>query len=246
MTAAASSGRPVGTAHHPRSTRVDHSTQPLVRAAMEADAAQQRALAAVEASRRGALKAAAGVVLGATGAIALAGPALAQAPSTTLPRRGTPEDRQRLAFLQSVSLAARAIYDGVIAKNAVTSPQLEVLQVFASHHTQTGDAWDATLGTEAPRRANFAVVAAYQPRVNQVATASQALALLLDLENAVVATYLDAIGELQAPLTAQSAAAMLPPASQRAVVIAQALGRTALPSFESTSSALTVEEYPLS
>jgi hypothetical protein len=233
---------------------------PILRQALEVDRQHREQLDALATSRRGALKAAAGGLFAVVGAGALVGAGTGVAGAaesggggggtgSNLPRLGTPADKQLMAFLQSVSTAVAEVYRQLLAKAVFTSPQLEVITIFARHHVQTGDTWDATLGTESSRTPNGALLAQLQPRVNTAATARQALELMFELEGNLVATLLSAVGQLEAPFPAQNATAMLVPAAQRQVVIGQELGRDAgdfLPTFETTAAAYTPAQFPLS
>jgi rubrerythrin len=159
---------------------------------------------------------------------------------------GPSPDVELAAFIQSFELTAAETYEALLDR--LGDEVRPVAEAFAQHHRDHAHAFTAIIGPEGTNRANAALTAELGPQVSAARTESAALALAFDLEQAAASSYLAAIGALETPRPAATAASILPIEAAHAVVLGQALGRPLgdyVPVFETVQSAADPATYPL-
>ena len=166
-----------------------------------------------------------------------------EAPGTTAaPSRPTEADTELLASAQGVELAARDLYAMAIDAGAAGEDD-QVLATARANHQAAADALSALIGSAAPQTADAELVSAREGDFAQadlvaVATAGQ------ELENTLVATHTELIGQLQNLDGASRIAAILMAEAQMATVLGHLAGSgddlEAL--FDNPATALTPTE----
>lgn len=182
------------------------------------------------------------------------------APFTALPTT----DLELLHFLESLERAGTVICDEVVATKAFDSADNEVFRLFGRHHTDQANALRTAVEADKAGADRYGKVpAAPNPTLltelrAQITTATQnddraetatlATTLVYDLQNALAATCLFALGVLETQAVAGIVASILPVHSQQAVVLGQMLELPSaddLPSFERDADALSQSAYAL-
>ena len=158
-------------------------------------------------------------------------------------------DEEVAAFAESLELAAVETYGKVLqASQLKTAGLAETAAMFSSHHVEHARAFGSAAGTKASGKANVKLAESIGDQLKGARDEKAALRVLADLETAAAATYLFALGALQAPSGLQLAASILPVESQHAAVLGQALGKPMadyVPPFESKDKSLDPAKFPV-
>ncbi len=180
-----------------------------------------------------------------------AAPTTAGAPTTTTtlpPLKPQPTDVVFLSFAQSIELAAVQIYGLALARSIFSDNTALVGRTFQSHHNEHGQAFAGMAGKTATGAANQSLLSAYTPKIQAAATEADLLAVALEVEMALAATYTAALAQILGINPAALTASMQPIEARHAVVLSQALHLdidTYSPTFEPTAGAVTPDQYPI-
>ena len=194
-----------------------------------------------------------GLGAAALGAAAATGTALtdvasAQATGATDPPDLSASDIALVQFLQSVSLAGKDGLATAADKPGLASGLAEELRTFSRHHgTQA-----TTLGTLLSEENNIAaanpkLIAQLDGKVNGAGDQAALVDVLLEFEEQVSATMLQAMGQAQSFVVSGPVGSALAVIGQQAAALGSAAGKPIgdwLPAFGSTDGALTPAAYP--
>jgi hypothetical protein len=171
------------------------------------------------------------------------------APGTTTtapPQRPTDADRDLLAFANTLELAAAELYQVALSEGSLDEDTTAIAVGFADHHRQYAEAIAGLIGSDAPNRANEAVVRALENSFE--GDQESILEAAFELESAAAATHLELLGELRGTDGAALVASIQPIEARQAVVLGDAaglpLGET-VPELESTDAALAPDDFPI-
>lgn len=191
--------------------------------------------------------------LAGTAATALAGQrasatAPTEPPSTdastapTSPGRPTAADVSLLGFAQRIELTARDLYQRAIDEGAAGDED-RVLMGLRSNHQAAADALSAMLGRAAPQTPDDDLFGEWESRFAS-ADLQEVAAAGLELENTLVATHIELIGQLEGLDGVETLAATLLMESRAGTVLADLSGQGDDPAalFENPASALTPTE----
>lgn len=153
------------------------------------------------------------------------------------------------AFAESIELAAVEAYKAAASGGKVKTAAVgEAATMFAGHHSEHAAAFGGAAGSKASGKPNPKLLEAVSGQLKGATDEKAVLQVAFDVENAAAATYLFALGALQAPAALQLAASILPVESQHAVVLGQILGKPAadfVPGFESKEKAIDPAKFPV-
>ena len=162
--------------------------------------------------------------------------------TTSAPIRPTADDVELLAFAQGAELAARDLYEMAIESGTGGDGE-RVLAVAHANHQAAGDAISALIGGAAPQAADPSIVASLDAGfaggdLAAIAGAGQ------ELENTLVATHTEVIGQLANLGAISAVAAILVAEAQMATVMGDLAGNGDDPSalFDNPATALTPSE----
>lgn len=166
-----------------------------------------------------------------------------EAPTTTAaPSLPTEADRDLLGFAQGAELAARDLYAMAIDAGA-TGDGDQVLEAARANHQAAADALSALIGAAAPQAADEGVVSSMESSFtsDDLSAVAEAAA---ELENTLVSTHIELIGQLENPDGASRIAAILIAEAQLATALTHLAGRGDDPAamFDNSASALTPTE----
>jgi hypothetical protein len=160
-----------------------------------------------------------------------------------------PSDGDIATFAASVEYAAVAAYQAAAKSGKVKNKAiLDAATAFAGQHQQHGDAFKAA-GTNPSVVANQAVLDMVTPQLTAAKTENDVVALAYGLENAAAATYIFALGVLNAEAAYNAVASVMPVEAQHTVALGLVLGKPLdekgfLPSFETTDGMLDPAKFP--
>ena len=160
-----------------------------------------------------------------------------------------PSDFELAAFLQTIELTAADLYE--LAGSKLADDVKATIGGFGEAHTGHAALFEDILsqaGETPPGAANSALTAAYSPRIADATDSDAVLEVLLDLENALAATYFHALGSVENGAEAAVIATILPVDAQHAVVIGTALKRPAdqlVPEVQTDAGRLDPATYPV-
>jgi len=178
----------------------------------------------------------------------LAGLAAAQG-TTTEPPELSSGDRTIVEFAQGLEFAAAAAYRLAVDSKLLDSQQANLCATFGRHHDEHGTALGQLAGQasdELDTTPNAAVVAAVAPQLQAAETPEAVLRVLYDVEEGAAATYLAALGQLEAVAAAGPAASILPVEAQHATALGTLLDLPPaeyLPAFQTQAAAFDPAEY---
>lgn len=157
-------------------------------------------------------------------------------------------DDERLRFLATVALAGAAAYEATLALD-VSLPETVVATVrrFGSHHSQQADALGGLLPVEIDQP-NPSVLAAQSQALAGAGDLPAVLGVLRELEDAVAATHLAALGVLEDGQARALVATALPVCAQHATVLGSLQGADPadlLPEEQTTDGELTEADNPV-
>jgi hypothetical protein len=163
-------------------------------------------------------------------------------PPTEPPQRPTAGDTQVLGFAQQIELSARDLYQAAIDEGAAGDED-RVLLTCRANHQAVVDALSGLMGRAAPQARDDAIYDEWEARfassdLEEVAAAGY------ELENTLVVTHIEAIGQLEGLDGARTIAAALMAESRMCTVLADLSGQgddlDAL--FTNSATALTPTE----
>ncbi|HLH46191.1 MAG TPA: ferritin-like domain-containing protein [Acidimicrobiales bacterium] len=152
-------------------------------------------------------------------------------------------------FTEGVERAAVSAYEAAVRTGLLKGADLRTAKAFAAQHQAHAAAFGAYAGDGTRAVANPKLRAAYTSRIGAARSERAVLEVAYELENAVAATHLLGIGELQEPRILELTATVLPVESQHAVVWGTVLGYALdkqgyLPAFLTTAGALGPADHP--
>jgi len=154
------------------------------------------------------------------------------------------------AFAQSIELALVQTYAAIGATGKVTTAAaVDAIATSGSHHDEHSRALGGVAGSAATSTPNRKLLNQFRDEVRKAADERALVDIAYRLENQAAATYLFALGALEATGAVQLAASILPVESQHAVVFAALLGkdtRETFPTFQTQDEALKPDEFPVS
>jgi hypothetical protein len=154
-------------------------------------------------------------------------------------------DARVAAFLERVELAAVELYERVLAPGRLTRPATNAAAAFAEHHREHAAALGEAAGRAATGRTDTGLLEDLADRLERADDRAGALGVLADVEDTLSATYLFALGILEATEGLRLAASILPVESQHAVVLGRLLAdppNDAIPAFQVTDAAVMPDE----
>jgi rubrerythrin len=158
-------------------------------------------------------------------------------------------DDDLVAFAESVELAAVEAYRAAGAGGKIKNRALaDALTTFAGHHREHAVALAAVSGGKATGRPNRKLLDTVVGQLTSARDEKAVIGLAFDLENAVAATYVSALGALDSPQAMALTASILPVESQHATTLGSALakqGEDLVPPFETKDKALDPTTFPL-
>lgn len=129
------------------------------------------------------------------GRVGAAGPRSTGARTAPPPQRPTAGDSDLLGALQQLELSALALYDQAIALSGWPAAQATVVTTLRESHAAYAEALGALLGGDAPGEADMALIDQFATEFGR--TPTKAMQAAVELESALVATHLEALGRLE-------------------------------------------------
>jgi hypothetical protein len=154
-----------------------------------------------------------------------------------LPNTPSPQDLLVLTFLDSLQLAVEALYE-----DADGGGDAEVLGALRDAHRQQGETFKGLAGVEATKVANRTLLEEYGSAV-----ASDPLPTLAELEDRLIATFLDQLAVVTGTDAAAKIAGGLAASARIRVVLGQLMQEdlaTSVPDFETKLNSFTMDDYP--
>jgi len=181
------------------------------------------------------------------GAITIGGTVLSLANMLPAAAEGLKDD-DIAAFAESVELAAVEAYKAAAGSGKLQAAVVQVGTTFAGHHAEHAKAFGGAAGAKASGKPNAALLEAVGGQLKGATDQKAILTIAYDVENAAAATYLFALGALTSATALQLTATILPVESQHAVVLGQAIGKTAteyVPSFQTEAAKIDPAKFPV-
>lgn len=160
-------------------------------------------------------------------------------------------DFDLIAFAQTIELSTVAVYTAAASGTKLTGADADVAKVYGGHHSQHATLFETILSdakATPPGVSNPALDKLYGPRIAAAAAGPAVLTVLLDLENALAATYLNLLGTIQNSAAAATMAGILAVDAQHATVLATALGQDIAertPATQTDDGHLDPADYPV-
>lgn len=174
-------------------------------------------------------------------------PAPTEATTTTIaaPRQPTDADVELLAFILTAEMAAAEMYGDAARVEGLEGQAPTLFGVFEEHHRAYGNNIAGRLGKDAVNVANQAVLDEFGAGVSS-GDANRAR----ELELALVATHLDALGKLEGVDAAELLASIVVVEGQHVAALAALQGLDPDADFDAfvneTTDPLTSDDYPAS
>jgi len=182
--------------------------------------------------------------------VGVAGLAATALPVTSLSRPVFAQeagDAAITAFVESIELAMVEAYGRIDVE--VLTPQLAATVVaFADHHREHAAALAEVAGDAATGEANRELLEDLDGRLARARDEAAVLELAFSLEGSAAATYLFALGALEARGALELAASVLPVESEHATVFGAALDRPPselVPAFGNQDAAFKPDSFPI-
>lgn len=175
-------------------------------------------------------------------------PAATDAATTTIapPRRPTPADVELLAFILTAEMAASQLYGEAAAVEGIDEQATSLYTVFEEHHRAYGNNIGGRLAKAADNVANASILAEFAGDM----TGPQAARRARELEMALVATHLDALGKLEGVDAAELLAGIAVVEGQHVAALAALEGLDPESDYDAfvteTVDPLTPDTYPAS
>jgi hypothetical protein len=157
------------------------------------------------------------------------------------------DDTDIAAFAESIELAAISSHQAAAASSKVGAGAGQVLAGLAAHHAEHAKAFAASAGAKATGKPNAKLADVLAGQLRDAPDQNGVLRIAFDLENALAATHLRAVGTFTAITARQLAASVLPVESQHAVVVGAMLGRPladTVPVLETQDLAIDMAKFP--
>lgn len=151
------------------------------------------------------------------------------------------------AFAESIELAIVEAY-GQIDVGLLTPQLAATVAAFADHHREHATALGETAGDAATGEPNRELLEDLDGRLARARDEPAVLELAFSLESSAAATYLFALGALEARGALELAASVLPVESEHAIVFGAALERPLaelVPSFVNQDASFKPDSFPL-
>jgi hypothetical protein len=166
--------------------------------------------------------------------------------TTAPPRRPTEDDRELLAFANSLELAAAELYQVALDTESLDEDTTTIAVGFADHHRQYAEAIAGLIGSDAPNEANEAIVRSLRREFE--GDQESILAAAFELETAAAATHLELLASLAGTDGAALVASIQPIEARQATVLGDAIElplAETVPELETTDAALDPAELPV-
>lgn len=151
------------------------------------------------------------------------------------------------AFVESIELAMVDAYER-IDLGVLTPPLAATVTAFADHHREHAAALAELAGDAATGEANRELLEDLDGRMTRARDEAAVLELAFSLESSAAATYLFALGALEARGSLELAASVLPVESEHATVFGAALERRLselVPAFGNQDAAFKPDSFPI-
>jgi hypothetical protein len=166
--------------------------------------------------------------------------------TTTPPGRPTPDDTALLAFILTAELAASELFGGAADVEGIDPAAADLFAVLEEHHRAYANNIAGRLGKAAVNGPNASVLAEFQDDLLGPDAASRGR----ELELALVATHLDAVGRLVGIDAAGLLASIVVVEAQHSVALGALAGLDADDDFDAytdeTVDPITPDDYPAS
>lgn len=159
--------------------------------------------------------------------------------------QAAPTDAELLLAASGIELAMVAVYDAALAAGVLDEQGKTLVTTYQGHHREHAASFDALSGRSGV--ANQSVITEFTSRVKAATSSAAVLQVAFDIEQALAATHLATLGQVQGARLANQFGAVLPIESQHAVVIGERLHldiNQYTPSFESNVGALSPDKFP--
>lgn len=168
---------------------------------------------------------------------------------------GETDDMQFTSFVIGLELALVTLYNQAVKSGKLSSAASKTASDFSSHHSDHSQVMGTLAsagGGTVPTAGNATLLSQFAPQIATAADEPAILAVLGQLEEAMAATYFQALGTLQSTALSAAVAATLPVEAQHAVVLSAA-GATppqpteqAVPATQTNAGQLTPAALPQS
>ena len=166
-----------------------------------------------------------------------------------LPVAGAPEpaeagdlsDADLAAWVTPLELGAVIAYQTAGDNPAVQETWGETFAQFKANHQEAADVMGAMIGEGDPPKADPRIVSGAVAAVSDAGDLAAVQKALAGLEDALAATYLDALADIKDPVSAKQAAQIMSTASQQAAILTVAAGgdvASATPPVATTDGAI--------
>lgn len=175
----------------------------------------------------------------------LVGVASAQTTATTVVLPAS--DLQTVVFAQGLELALVAGYTLAVNTVKLESKVAEVFRLFGRHHNEHATALGALAGSSKVTAPNAALVSSLTPQIKALSDQEAATKFMGSLEQGAAATYLTALGSLQAFESTAPVSTILPIEAQHATVLGELSAQPVsewMPAFQTTTGAFSPTQYP--
>jgi hypothetical protein len=175
-------------------------------------------------------------------------PAATEAATTTTapPRQPTEADVELLAFILTAEMAAAELYREAAAVEGLDDQAAILYAVFEEHHRAYGNNIGGRLAKAAKNVPNASIVAEFSSDM----TGAQSAGRARELEMALVATHLDALGKLEGVDAAELLAGIVIVEGQHVAALAALEGLDPENDYDvfvtETADPLTPDDYPAS
>ena len=143
--------------------------------------------------------------------------------TTEPPKRPTSDDTELLGFVQGVEMAAASLYDMTLGITSFDETEHTMLAILAQSHRSYGQSLAGLLGRSAPNKVDQSVLTTFSEAFGS-GNIDQILDAASTLESTLVATNIQAIGELSGTDAANLMASIVTIEGRHGTVIADMLG----------------------
>lgn len=143
-------------------------------------------------------------------------------------------------FAVGLELALATLYDRAVATGKLGSDAKAVASSIGDHHTQHSASLGALVAAgngPVPTAGNAGLLSTYQPRIDGATDEAALVSILGELEEAMAATYFDALGTIESTALSANVATILPVEAQHAVVWSAAADATGTPAHQPSADA---------
>lgn len=162
-----------------------------------------------------------------------------------------PSDQDTAKFLESLELALVAIYGQALGGGKLTTPSnVALVMAYSGHHKDHAQALGPLAGDAATAQPNPGVLTAIGDQMHEAPDEAHILSVIYQVENAIAATYLYAIGVVTGTQLVVQCAAILPVNAQHGAAVGQILGKDPtsdpdmVPPFQTTNDEISPSTYP--